>query len=99
MATTTTMSGAAFDQLPYDKTRRLELLSGEVLEMSSATPEHQLIVLFLSASLFAHLRREGMGGVLTASEFALGEDDRLAPDLAILFRERWGSFDKKKTPI
>lgn len=99
MATATSISGAAFDQLPDEKGSRLELVQGEVIEVSSATPEHQSIIVELITSLHPYLRREPFGGVLPDVEFALGDDNRLRPDLAILLGERWGAVSPKKIPI
>jgi len=99
MATTTTMSGAAYDQLPYEEGRHLELLNGEVIDVPRPTPEHQIIVTILSGSLLDYFRREPGGVALPDCEFAIGEDDRLCPDIAILLTERWASVDRKKTPI
>jgi Uma2 family endonuclease len=99
MATTATMSGAAFDQLPYEKDRKQELIEGELIEVPSPTPEHQLCVITLGGSLDAYFRREQTGVVLPDSEFALGDYNRLRPDLAILLNERWAKVDRKKSPI
>ncbi len=44
MATLATMSGAEFDALPFEEGRRWELLAGDLIEVSSLTPEHQDIV-------------------------------------------------------
>ena len=99
MATTTTMSGAAFDQLPYVDGRHLELLHGEVIELSTARPRHQRIVSILSASLEVYFDREPIRTVLPHSEFALGAEDRLAPDLAILLGQHWNALDPDRTPI
>src|ERR1022692_4922309 len=99
MATTTTMSGAAFYRLPYEEGRHLELLKGEVVDVPRPTPEHQIIVTILGGSLLDYFRREPGGVALPDCEFAIGEDDRLCPDVAILLKERWASVDRKKTPI
>jgi len=93
------MSGAAFDQLPYEEGRRWELVQGEMIAVSSATLEHQGIVLDLGANLRQYLRREPRGGVALDVEFALSDDNRLRPDLAILLGEHWTSVDRKKVPI
>lgn len=37
--------------------------------------------------------------MLQESEFALGEDNRLRPDVAILLGEHWDSIDLDKSPI
>jgi Uma2 family endonuclease len=99
MATTTTMSGAAFDQLPYDKFHRWELLRGELIAVPTRTPGHQIIVGTLAASLYEYLGREQGGIAVWGCEYALGDDDRMTPDIGILLREKWASIDRKKTPI
>jgi Uma2 family endonuclease len=99
MATTTTMSGAAFDQLPYEELHRWELLRGELIVVPSKTPRHQIIVGTLFASLDKYLDHEHLGVTLPNCEFALGENDRLSPDVAFLSMERWDSIDPDKTPI
>jgi Uma2 family endonuclease len=99
MATATTMSGAAFDQLPYEEGRHLELLQGEVIEVPRPTPKHQSILGILNASLLDYFEREPGAWALQDCEFALREDTRLCPDLAILLRESWASVDENKTPI
>jgi len=99
MATATTMSGAAFDQLPNEESRDLELLQGELIEMPTGTPEHQLIILALASSLYQYFRRERSGGAIPDVEFAFGEDTRLRPDMAVLLGERWDSTNRKQTPI
>ncbi|HEV3197646.1 MAG TPA: Uma2 family endonuclease [Bryobacteraceae bacterium] len=99
MATATTMSGATFDQLPYEEGRHLELLHGEVITVPRPTPKHQISVTILTASLLGYFEREPGGVALPDCEFAIGEDDRLCPDGAILLKERWASIDPDKTPI
>ncbi len=45
------MTAEQFDALPEEEGRKWELLDGELIEVSSATPEHNLIL----ARLFALL--------------------------------------------
>lgn len=99
MAVTATMSGAQFDALPYEEGRRWELLSGDLIDVSSPTPEHQLIVSNLNASLRKYFRRHAIGGVLPDVEFALGGEDRVRPDLAVLLHNRWRDLDRRRIPI
>lgn len=99
MATTALMSGAQFDALPFEEGRRWELLSGDLVPVSSATPQHQEIVLTLAASLRAHLRRHRIGSVPPDVEFALTEQDRLLPDVAIILHDRWRNLESGKVPV
>lgn len=99
MATTTTMSGAAYDQLSLEEGRHLELLNGEVIEVPRPTPKHQIVVKVFTGSLDEYFRREPGGIALQDCEFALGADTRLCPDVAILLKERWASVDPDRSPI
>jgi Uma2 family endonuclease len=99
MATTALMTGAAFDQLPYEEGRKWELLEGELIPVPSARPRHQLTVSTMNMSIGAYLLRESRGVVLPDSEFALGDAVRLRPDLAILLSDTWTKVDIDKTPI
>jgi len=99
MATTATMAGAQFDALPYEEGRKWELFDGELIEVPSTTPEHQMIVSNLMDSLRAYLRERPVGVALPDSEFALGPDDRARPDGFVLLHERWRGLDFRRTPI
>lgn len=99
MATTVTMAGPQFDALPYEEGRRWELLDGDLIAVSSPTPEHQLILSNLNASLREYFRRVPIGAALPDVEFALGENDRVRPDLAVLLHQRWRSLDLRRTPV
>ncbi len=101
MAAAFTMSGAQFDALPYEEGRRWELLAGDLIDVSSPTPEHQLIVSNLTASLREYFRRHAIAGALPDVEFALSlsVEDRVRPDLAVLLHDRWRSLNRRKIPI
>ena len=93
------MTGAQFDALPYEEGRRWELLDGELIEVPSPTPEHQMIALALAAALREYFRRTGTGGALQDVEFALSSRDRLRPDVCVLLGARWTSLNRKRIPI
>jgi Uma2 family endonuclease len=99
LATTTVMSGAAFDQLPVEECRKWELLEGELIEVPMATPRHQRVLSILDFSFENYFRNKALGVVLPESEFALGDSNRLRPDLAILLSETWAKIDLDKSPI
>lgn len=99
MATVTTMTGAHFDALPYAEGRRWELIAGELIEVSSPTPEHQLIVQKILLALLLYIRMQRGALVLADVEFALGDDIRVRPDVSILCGERAEHLDKTKVPV
>ena len=93
------MTGAQFDALPYEEGRRWELLDGELIEVPSPTPRHQMIVGTLVASLREYFQHTGTGGALPDVEFALSNRDRLRPDVCVLLAERWSNLDFDRIPI
>jgi hypothetical protein len=64
--------------LPYDEGRQWELIGGELLPVSSPTPEHQLILQRILLALMIHLNAHpGQGLALTDVEFALDNHYRV----------------------
>jgi len=98
MATHTLMTAEQFDQLPYDEERRLELIDGELIEMSSPNPEHQEVLTNLVAAVKPFMRQHSLGTVIADTDFAFGTD-RLRPDLIILLAEKWAQVDRHKVPV
>ena len=100
MVTTATMTGAQFDALPFEEGRRWELINGEMFEVSSATPGHQLIVyklLLAFAQYFASNRVFGLP--IPDVEFALSAGDRVRPDVCVLVGEKAERLDRDRIPI
>jgi Uma2 family endonuclease len=93
------MTGAQFDALPYDEGRRWELLDGELIEVPSPTPRHQILAGRLITSLGNYFAGNLIGGVLPDVEFALSKRDRLRPDVCALLGDRWSALDLDRIPI
>lgn len=72
MVTTATMTGAQFDDLPYEEGRHWELLEGDLVEVSSPTLDHQEIVYRILAALKQYLGG-GRGIASHDVEFALSQ--------------------------
>ncbi len=83
MAAIAGMTGAQFDALPYEDGRQWELLSGELIEVPSPTPEHQDIVFNLLKAL---------------KQYGESRHDRLRPDVCVLLGDR-ANVDSRKVPI
>ena len=71
-----------FYQLPEIEGREFELLAGAVIEMSSPTYRHNLVVTTLARALDPALL--GRGEVVDNTDFSDGNLNTLRPDLAIL---------------
>jgi Uma2 family endonuclease len=93
------MTGAEFDALPWDEGRRWELIEGELVEVGSATLEHQFIVQRLLVALVLYFREHGRGFAAVDVEFALSAASRLRPDVLIVLGERATTIDRSKVPV
>jgi Uma2 family endonuclease len=99
MATTTTMTGAEFDALPYDEGRRWELINGELIAMPSPTARHQRTVFQVLTAVVRHVETGGTEGAAGQDlEFALTDDDRVRPNVWVLLGKRAAVLDMDRVP-
>ena len=99
MQAVTLISAEEFDLLAETDERRLEFLDGEVIEGSAPLPRHALIVSNLYAELRSLARAGAVGIALVGSEFQIGQERRLIPDLAFLLTPKANRMDPDETPI
>jgi Uma2 family endonuclease len=100
MATSAIMTGPEFDALPYEEGRRWELLGGELIPVSSPTPEHQLILQRILLAFMLHLNANPTHGLtFTDVEFALTEHHRVRPDVLLLIQESARGLDMTRVPV
>ncbi|MGO4882774.1 MAG: Uma2 family endonuclease [Bryobacteraceae bacterium] len=100
MVTTTIVTGAQFDALPYDEGRQWELINGELIPVSSSTPRHQDIVFEILLAVRLYLKESGAAARACQDvEFALTANDRVRPDVCVLLAERARRLDPDKIPI
>ena len=100
MVTASIMTGPEFDALPYEEGRCWELLGGELIAVSSPTPQHQLILQRILFALMMYFdAHPGWGLALTDVEFALDDSHRLRPDVLVLLGERASSLDMARVPV
>jgi Uma2 family endonuclease len=97
MATTATMSGLQFDALPFEEGRRWELVEGKLIEVSGATPRHQMVVFRIMTILQQFLQQAGLA--LADVEFALSENSRLRPDVCVLLGRKVRALDLDRVPV
>jgi len=93
------MTGAEFDALPWEEGRRWELIEGELVEVGSPTPEHQLVVQRILLALMLYFGKRQSGMVLADVEFALSKTNRVRPDVLVLLGERATTVDRSKVPV
>jgi Uma2 family endonuclease len=93
----TLVTAEHFHQLPQEEGREFELLDGEVIELPSATPGHNLIVSNLIGLLGPGLR--GRAKAIPFTDFSDGHFTTLRPDLVILFNDKFALLDLDKLPV
>ena len=93
------MTAEQFDALPEEECRKWELLDGELIEVSSATPKHNRILARLLRLLdnFAEARK--LGAVLPETDLAVRANTRLRPDMGFFSAETWRTVDLDRVPV
>jgi Uma2 family endonuclease len=96
VTTGTLLSAEEFDRLLVEEGRRYELLEGELVELSSPTPQHNRIQAFLIAMLYPSVAGR-RGDIWPTTEFSFGAH-RCQPDVAVFIDGRWKQWDMTKVP-
>jgi Uma2 family endonuclease len=99
MATHTLMTAEQFDQLPVEEGRKYELLDGELIEVASATAKHNIILSTLTIDVGGYLKERKLGICFCDTEFAMGVNQRLRPDLVIMLNATWKKVDEDRLPL
>jgi Uma2 family endonuclease len=99
MPVRTLMTAEQFDALPEEEGRKWELLDGELIEVSSATPKHNRILgrLFKLLDSFAEAR--DLGAALLETDLAVRVNTRLRPDMGFFSAETWRTVDLEHVPV
>ena len=93
------MTAEQFDALPREEGRNWELLDGELIEVSSATPKHNRILMRLSRMLDAFAEARRLGVVLPETDLAVRKDTRLRPDFGFFSTDTWRRIDIDSVPV
>lgn len=93
------MTAGQFDALPEEEGRKWELLDEELIEVSSATPKHNRILLELARLLENFARPRKLGAILLETDLAVRKDTRLRPDMGFFSAETWQSVDLDRVPV
>src|ERR1700691_989917 len=99
MPVRTLMTTEQFDSLPEEEGRNWELLDGELIEVSSATPRHNLIYGRLMSLLYGFAEPRKLGVVLPRTDLSVRENTRLRPDVGFFSVKTWRTVDLKRVPV
>ena len=98
-AQTLLMTAEQFDALPEEEIRKWELLDGELIEVPSATPLHNRILMRLAVALEADIRSRRVWVVLPETDLAVRKESRLRPDFGFFSAKTWATVDLTKVPV
>ena len=99
MSTKTLMTVAEFAQLNLEDTEDFELVEGELMPLSSATPLHARICGRLIRELGSYFDRQHLGEALGDVDCQLSSNTVRRPDVAVFLSERLRQIDLKRIPI
>jgi Uma2 family endonuclease len=94
----TAVSDLQVDALSHEEGRRWELLEGELIQVSSPTPRHQVIVFNILIVLRQYLA-DGKGISFADVEFGLSDLLRLRPDVCVLLKEKATQVNPDRIPV
>src|SRR5438874_7849810 len=93
------MTAEQLDALPEEEGRKWELLDGELIEVLSATPKHNRILMRLSSPLDTFADARKLGVVLPETDLAVRVNTRLRPDFGFFSADTWRTVDLEKVPV
>jgi Uma2 family endonuclease len=99
MSTTVKLTFEDFQQLPEQEGRRYELDEGELLVEPSPAFLHNRIRDRIARCLTEFVERQQLGEITIESDFRLGPDTVLNPDVAFVTREHLERIDINRWPI
>jgi Uma2 family endonuclease len=94
-----TMTAEQFDALPEEEGRKWELLDGELIEVSSATPRQSRILGRLLTQLDRFAEERKIGTPLFRTDLAVRSNTRLRPDIGFFSAETWRTVDIEVVPV
>jgi Uma2 family endonuclease len=99
MATEALMTVEEFARMETADTEAYELVDGELVPLSSATPLHNIVRDRLIQLIRNYFDRQTIGGAMSETDCQIGEDTVRKPDFSIFLGERWKKIDLKKAPV
>jgi Uma2 family endonuclease len=99
MATKALMTVEEFVQMDTADNETYELVDGELIPLSSATPLHSIIRGRAEQLVRNYFDSNPIGGAMSETDCRIGGDTVRKPDLSIFLGERWQKFDLKKVPV
>lgn len=86
------MTVADLEALPYDETKRYELIEGELFVSCAPGLPHQLVLSNLLGEFTVYLKQNPIGLIVTGPGAVFSDYDSVIPDLVFVSNERWDSI-------
>ena len=99
MATTALMTAEEFAQMSMAENEDYELVDGELIPLSSATPLHNNIRGKTEHLVRSYFGKNPIGGAISETDCRISSDTVRKPDLSIFIGDEWGQLDMNLVPI
>ncbi|HSK62610.1 MAG TPA: Uma2 family endonuclease, partial [Pyrinomonadaceae bacterium] len=86
------MTVADLEALPYDETKRYELIEGELFVSRAPGLPHQLVLRNLIVELTAYLKQNPVGDIVPGPGAVFSNYDAVIPDIVFVSNARWNSI-------
>jgi Uma2 family endonuclease len=84
-----------FEKLPDALALNHELVDGELVDVSGNTPNHNRLRDYLLLLLFQHVKKNGLGEVLSEQEYDFGGNAH-GPDLSFYVKEKMSRIEDRR---
>ena len=99
MATKTLITVEDFVKMQTPETEAYELVDGELILLSSATPLHSIVRGRLERLIGNFFADHPLGGALSETDCRISDDTVRKPDLSIILGPRWLALDLRAVPV
>jgi Uma2 family endonuclease len=86
------MTVADLEALPYDETKRYELIEGELFVSCAPGLPHQLVLHNLQVELASYLKQNPLGIIVPGPGAVFSNYDAVIPDIVFVSNARWNSI-------
>jgi Uma2 family endonuclease len=99
MGTTALLTVEDFSRLKTSDTQDFELVEGELVPLSSGTPQHGFIRDFLTVALALYFRQSPGGRTVAEIDCQLARDIVRRPDISVFMGEKAARIDPDSIPV
>jgi len=99
MATTALLTADQFANMITEENERYELVDGELIPVSSATPRHNIIKDKLAFAIRYYFQKNPIGGSASETDCRINTNTVRRPGLSIFVGAEWDQLDVNHAPV